>query len=283
VSRVLAFLLLSLLVSQAATAQSARTSAALMRAVSETKASKWSASAYYGVNSDFADNRSPRGYNHSLGTSVGYSFTKNLTTSASLGMRTEMIGGQIEKEPDKSYAETLAVNPSTAFSLSYSGDLWIEPHTFTVSGFAEPLWDRASRLEGYKAVAGTSAGLGLKFFDKLWTMTHSVSWSSVVNTYAYNESGQSNPDYNYGYSLSNSFRLYKTLKFSYTWGIRYTRYMDGFLGYSYSNGYGLSYAWDSLMVSLSYSAGGWTDDGEVSLWFIDDYRRVGSLSLAYSF
>ena len=264
-------------------AQTARTSAALMRAVSETKTSKWSASAYYGTSTDYADNRDPRGYTHSLGTSVGYAITNRISTSASLGMRAETIGGQIEKDPDKSYAETLSVNPSTSFSLAYSGDLGIEPHTFSLGGFMEPLWDRASRLEGYKFVAGVNAGLGFKFFDKIWSMSHTVSTSSVANTYAFNENGNSNPDYNYGYSLSNTFKIYKAPKFSYSWGIRYTRYMDGFLSHSFSNSYGLSYAWDSLMVSLSYSAGGYTDDGEVSLWFIDDYRRMGSLSLAYSF
>jgi hypothetical protein len=94
---------------------------------------------------------------------------------------------------------------------------------------------------------------------------------------------EANPDYYYGYSLSNSVRLWRALKFSYTWGIRYTRYLDDYLSYGYSNSYGLSYAFDSILVSLNYSAGGFTDDGEVSLWFIDDYRRVVSMSLAYSF
>jgi hypothetical protein len=265
-----------------ARAQNVRTSALLLRMADENK-SKWSSSMYYGVNSDFADNRDPRGYTHSLGVSVGYEFMKGFSTDASLGMRAETIGGQIEKDPDKSYAETLAVNPSTSLSLSYSGDLWIEPHTFSVSGFVEPLFDEASQREGYKAVAGTSAGLSLKFFESRWIMSQTVNWGSIVNTYTYGSNLQANPDYYYGYNLSNSFRLWKALKFSYTWGIRYTRYLDDYLSYAYSNSYGLSYAFGSLMTSLNYSAGGFTEDGEVSLWFIDDYRRVISLSLAYSF
>lgn len=280
----LRFLILGIvsLVGAGALAQTARTSATLLRLADENQSS-WSSSMYYGVNSDFADNRDPRGYTHSLGVSLGYNWTKRLSTSASLGMRAETIGGQIQKDPDKSYAETLAVNPSVSLGLGYSGDLWLEPHTYSLSAFVEPLFDEASRLEGYKAVVGTSGALTFNFFGKRWIMSHSANWGSIVNSYTYGSNLNANPDYYYGYGLSNSFRLWKALKFSYTWGIRYTRYLDDYLAYSYSNSYGLSYAFEKFLVSLNYSSGGFTDDGEVSLWFIDDYRRVVSLSLAYSF
>ncbi len=264
----------------AAQAQNVRTSATLLR-LAEKEKSNWSSSFYYGVNSDFADNRDPRGYTHSLGTSLGYDFTKGFSASASLGLRAETIGGQIEKEKEQSYSET--VKPSVSLGLAYGGGLFSSPHSYSVSGYVEPLFDEISRLEGYKAVVGWGAGVSLNFFDKRWIMSHNVNWGSIINTYAYGSNLNANPDYFYGYSLSNSFRLWRALKFSYAWGIRYTRYLDDYLGYSYNNTYALSYSFDNLLVSLNYSNGGFTDDGEVSLWFIDDYRRIVSLALAYSF
>ncbi|NJL25727.1 MAG: hypothetical protein HC902_11505 [Calothrix sp. SM1_5_4] len=59
--------------------------------------------------------------------------------------------------------------------------------------------------------------------------------------------------------------------------------MDGFLGYSYSDRFSLENTWRNVSLALTYTNGGFTDDGRVSLWFIDQYRRILMLAMNYAF
>ncbi len=113
-------------------------------AVPAESLSPWSVMSRYSVTSDFADNRSPRGYTHALLGTLGYTFTRQISLEMTAGGRAETIGGQIQKGSEETYNEKFS--PSTAFALSYEGrfagdqraSLYLE---------GEPLWTklRASR------------------------------------------------------------------------------------------------------------------------------------------
>jgi hypothetical protein len=240
----------------------------------------WPAFVRYSLATDFADDRSPRAYTHALFTSVGYQFDKNWSVNTELGMRAELVNGQISKGEEQTYAET--VSPSTAVELDYEHE-FMERHSYTLDLHGEPLWDEASRLEGYKGLVGGGAELTLKFFDKIYTMTHSIDVTELINTFQYGTNLQYNPDYFATYKLGNSIRFLKTWKVSYTFGLKATRYLDGFWGYNYQNTVSLAKTWKHLSVALAYDNGGFTDDGEVSMWYLDQYRRVGRLLINYAF
>lgn len=246
----------------------------------EAEQTKWDGFMRYGMATDYADTREPRGYINSLFGSIGYHFDKNWGVNAEAGGRAELIDGQISKGPEQSHAETL--NPSTSMELDYEDKLSINnSYSFFIHG--EPLWDQASRLEGYKGLIGAGADLGLGFFGKAFTIRQTIDATELINTYHYGSDLGANPDYFYTYKLSNSLRFWKTYKLSYIFGFKTTRYLDGFWGYAYENTISLSKSWQKISVALAYDNGGFTDDGELSLWYLDQYRRVARISVNYAF
>lgn len=241
---------------------------------------RWSGNFRYGVSSDFADNRQPRGYMHSITSSIDYRWKDHWSVSGALGLRAETIGGQIPKDEEKTYMEVL--NPSSEISLGYEGD-FRETDQYSLSVHAEPLWDDASRLEGYQAVMGAGGSASLSFFKGVYKMTHALDLSFLKNSFQYGSNLRANPDYFYTYKWSNGFKIGKRAKISYSFGMKLTRSLDGFWTYAYSNTLGLSYALNRLSVVLAYDNGGFTDKGEVDLWYIDDYRRLFRAAVSYSF
>lgn len=247
-----------------------------------TKKDKFPVSAHlsYGVLTDYADRRDPRSYRHSFSTGLGYEFGENWEAGLSATMATETIDGQISKGPEETHAETL--DPSVEFELGYSRKFG-GSHSYSLSGSFEPLLTEDSRIEGHKALIGAGFSLSLGFFAKRYTMSHSVSSTQLINQYRYSTDGNINPDYFMSYSFGNSIRFWKTYKLSHNFGLRATRYLDGFVGYSYSQRLSIAKSWQSVTVALSYTNGGFTDDGYVRLWYIDQYRRLFQLGVSYAF
>ncbi len=247
---------------------------------SKAKESKFSANLSYGASTDYADTSDPRSYRHSLSTGLDYELNSQLSLGVAAGLATQTINGQISKGPEETYAETLDV--SASLDLSYAKKFW-DRHSYSVSGSYEPLFTEDSRIEGHRAILGVSSGLTLGFFAKRYSLSQSVSASNLINRYEFNTKGGYNPDTFYSYSLTNSLRFFKTFKLSHTFGVRATRYLDGFVGYAYSHKLSLAKSWQSVTASLSYTNGGFTDDGYVRLWYLDQYRRIYQLGLSYAF
>lgn len=240
----------------------------------------WPVSFRYGFGSDFADTRTPRAWNNALGLSFGHNLSEHWSAAVDLGVSAVFVDGKIDKDKQETYAET--VNPSTALGLEY-GRPFFGRHNWTFGVSVEPLWDEPSRIEGYKGIAGAYTGVTFKLFSKMYTMSHTLSFSNLINSFPYDSEGGSNPDYFYIYGFSNSIRFLKTYKAFYNFGIKMTRYLDGFLSYNYTNTIGLGRSWDKTTVSLTYENGGFTENGDFSLWYLDRYRRLVRLNIGYSF
>lgn len=273
------FLSFTFMLSVTALAKTSETSSLSARAQAESNR-QIPISLQYLTFSDFADNRNPRAYTHSFTAGAEYGLGSNFSISAELGLRAETIGGQIEKGAEQTYDEV--ISPSTEFAISYDRH-FLTNHSFGADLHGEPLWDQASRLEGYKGVIGADGRAILRFWDRRYAMGLNLDLSSLINTYPDRADNSPNPDYFYTMKWSHSFAIWSSLKFSYTFGAKVTRYLDGFIGYSYSEKYGLAYSWQRLTVAGIYTNGGFTDDGEVSLWFVDKYRRIGMLVVSYAF
>jgi len=240
----------------------------------------WSSLIRYSALTDYADNRTPRSYVHSVMGTLAYAFDDHWSVEVVAGARAETIDGQISKGREQTYDETLG--PSTSFALNWEGKFWDEDK-YGIYLEGEPLWDEASRQEGYKGIVGVGVNSSMRFFNKRYILTNDLSISELLNTYHYGSNLSPNPDYFYTYKLSNVIKIYRGLRASYTFGAKVTRYMDDFVGYSYSNSVGLSYVWPHLSVSLAYDNGGFTDEGDISLWYIDQYRRLVRLAVGYTF
>lgn len=275
----LAAALLILILGQSAFAQSARTRGQVPRPY-EGNVEGFSGVMRYSGLTDFAVNRNPRAYTHNLMGALSYQLDENWSLEAVLGVRAETLAGQIEKGKEQTYDEV--INPSSAFAVGYSGKFNYN-NSFELSASGEPLWDQASRLEGYRGVIGVGGKWSIDFFRRRYILTNDFDLSELINTYRTASDGTANPDHFFTYKLSNVFRLFGQTRFSYTFGAKVTRYLDDFIGYSYQNSFGLSQKFGAFTAILSYDNGGFTDRGEISLWFIDEYRRIARLSLNYTF
>lgn len=260
-------------------AQTARTRGQVPRPY-EGNVQGFSGAVRYSGLTDFADNRTPRAYTHNFMGALSYQLDENWSLESVLGLRAETIEGQIEKGKEQTYDEVL--NPSSAFAISYSGK-FNSNNAYELSASGEPLWDQQSRLEGYRAIAGIGGKWSIDFFRRRWVVANDFDLSQLFNTYRTSSEGTANPDHFFTYKFSNVFRLFGQTRFSYTFGAKITRYLDDFIGYSYQNSFGLSQKFGAVTAILSYDNGGFTDRGEISLWFIDEYRRLARLSLSYTF
>jgi hypothetical protein len=163
-----------------------------------------------------------------------------------------------------------------------SEDFWTTINTHS-TWKANLSGDEASRQEGYQGIVGAGGNVSFRFFEKYWVLSNDLNVSEMINSYRYGSNLKPNPDYFWTYKLSNVVKIYKGLRASYAFGAKVTRYMDDFVGYSYSNSFSLSYIWPHFSVALAYENGGFTDDGTISLWYIDQYRRMGRLVVGYTF
>jgi hypothetical protein len=276
----LLLILLGLLIlSEAVTAQSLRmrTQAPVVQKEDE---SPWDATLVYRIATDYADTNKPRGYANEFLFDLGYKLDKSWTLTGEVGARADFFDGQIEKGSQQSYDET--ISPTTNLELSYAHD-FMQSHKYELSIHAEPLWDQASHLEGYKALYGAGGNVALRFFNKRYTFMNSLDVTELQNTYYYGSDLTANPDYFVTYRLTNSLKFLSTWKISYIFGMKTTRYLDGFWGYNYENNIKLAKSFGKLSASLAYMNGGFTDDGTLSLWYIDQYRSMAVFGINYEF
>jgi hypothetical protein len=240
----------------------------------------WEAHIRYSVFSDFADDRQPRSANEAIAAELSYHLTPHWSVSSEIGAHYETINGQIDKDPQETYTETL--NPSWGFELDYENG-FLNQHNYTFFVHGEPLFDQPSRLEGYEGIVGGGGEVRLNFFNKRYTFANTVDVSDLLNTYKFALDTTANPNVFMTYKMTHSVRIYGRLVAAFSFGLKTTEYTDGFIGYDYVNSNSLSMAWTHFRVSVSYENGGYTEDGDVSLWYIDEYRRIGKLSIAYIF
>ena len=107
-------------------------------------------------------------------------------------MRAEFVNGQIDKGQEQGYDEV--VSPSTSLELDFDGKISHE-HKYSAFLHGEPLWDEASRLEGYKGLVGFGGELDLNFFRKTYAFFNSLDATELINTFKYGSDLSANPDY----------------------------------------------------------------------------------------
>jgi hypothetical protein len=66
-------------------------------------------------------------------------------------------------------------------------------------------------------------------------------------------------------------------------GVKLSRKLDSSTEYAYNNSQSISYTWGAFTGEVSHTNGGFTREGDLSLWYVDKYRRIMTGSLTYSF
>lgn len=240
----------------------------------------WSGLFAYGSMTDLADSRSPRAFTHSFDGMGEYHFNESWSLAGNLSLGVTSVNGQIPKDPNQSKGETLS--PEAGLGLRHRF-LFANKNRLISSGSWTSFMDEASRREGYLGLLSLGSQLVLPFKDLNYTMSHGFSLSHLMNTYEYGSNQLANPYLYLSYHLSNAWNFWAQWYLGYDFGIKMTRFLDDYFSYSYSNRYTLSYDGNPLSVELSYENGGFTDHGDVDLWYIDGYRRIVKANVAYAF
>ncbi len=278
--RHLSFFSLILLATLAVSAEAAKSNRQTMQApvMDPVEQSPWNAAFNYGVSTDFAEQAQPRAYYQGLTAMLSRQFSPQWTGNLGVAATFTTLDGQIDKKQENTVAEASGLNPSVGLGYANAA---MSPWFFGVSGTA--LMDSASRLEGYVGLLSGNVGGTWKFWDDRISMTHTLVLTELLNTFEYSSAGTPNQGTSVAYGWANSLGLGEHFTLSGGFGLKQTRYLDGFWDYAYNTWISAAVIRGGWTASLTSSNGGYTDDGRVSLWYIDQYRRIVSLSLAYSF
>ena len=270
-------LLICLLASLGARAQQGSLATSVKRPVAK---SPWSGELSYDVVTDLADERSSRTYTHGVHAGVGYELIANWTVSAGLRADAQTVDGKIPKEQEKSHVDTLA--PSADVGVEYA-DKFGRGHSYGLGVTSAIPISQDERFEGYRAVVSEYAMLSLELVAQRLKLTQLLSATQIDNTFRQSTDGTANPDAKYAYRAGLGVVLGAGFSAGVSFVVRATHHLDGYWGYSYGHEISLKKTWNAVTASLGYSNGGLTDDGRVRLLFVDDYRRVVSAKLLYTF
>lgn len=240
----------------------------------------WSFATGYGVSTDLADSLTPRIYYQSLDASVTYRWQQRWSVTGGLMLSFTTIDGQVDKLQEDTVYDSTGASP--LLSINFLPDPAM-PSPWFASINAVALMDSASQREGYLGVWSMTGGGAWSFFNDKLTMSHSLTVSEVLNQYETSSAGTANPGTSIAYGLNNTVSVTSLFSLTFGFGLKQTRYLDGAWDYSYLTSMAGVLAKDNWSCTLSTTNGGYTDEGRVSLWYVDQYRRLVTLSFGLQF
>ena len=141
-----------------------------------------------------------------------------------------------------------------------------------------------SQFEGIVAAPYASLGWALGFAGGRYNLTQSVSMDYIVNRFSNSPiTREVNADGSAGYSISTSARLGAGFRFTIGGGARLVRHLDDSVTAAYSNFQILSWTKSFATITLRHANGSRAEDHLSNFWFIDEYRRIISLSMSVRF
>lgn len=239
---------------------------------------KFHAATQYSLSTDLLDEVEPRRYTHQLSLNMLYDMSKRWRLGALASVDYFTLENQIV-ETQKGYGGSQF--NSTFFTTYLLNTPFLTSHNV---GFAYTLpLDDESRYEGYQGVPAISTTLIKKVWPKYINFIQTFRGSYLINTYDKSALGQPNRDYAVGSNSILSFTLSPSWSLLAGFGVRWSHLTDNNTDYAYNNFQTLSYNYKKLSFFLTHSNGGFTEDGKVSLWFIDRYRKFIDLGVSYDF
>jgi hypothetical protein len=239
---------------------------------------RFHAASQYSVSSDLLDDIEPRRYTHQLTLNTLY----DMSSRWRLGVLASVDYFSFENEiveTQKGYGG--AQFNSTFFTTYILNTPFFTSHNVGFS-YTLPL-DDESRFEGYRGVPAASTTLIKRVWPKYINLIQTFRGSYLINTYDKSALGQPNRDYAVGSSSILAFTISKNWSLLTGFGIRWSHLTDNNTDYAYNNFQTLNYNYRKLSFFLTHSNGGFTEDGKVSLWFVDRNRKFVDLGVSYDF
>ncbi len=141
-----------------------------------------------------------------------------------------------------------------------------------------------TQYEGYVAIPYANLAWALGFMGGRYNLTQSVSADYTVNRFSHSPTTREvNSDSSAGYSVATSARLGAGFRFTVGGAARLIHHLDESATSALSNFQILSWTHGFTTITLRHSNGSRAEDHESSLWFVDAYRRIVSLSLNVRF
>ncbi len=241
------------------------------------------ASVGYSISTDFAEKLEPRLYQHKVAVDASYKFRDYFSMSFSTGYFFKTLSSSISGYEEDSGISHISLGISRNFSRKLGKFVGAEHSISAGASGSLPMMEE-DRIEGAHGSVELAPKLNSKFFDRLFSISNRVYYQFIFNKFDFSPvSNEPTANGAYGWTVDSSIPIVGELSAGLGFGIRRTRYSDGFHSFSYSNSQSLSYSLGSLSMSVSHSNGGYTDDGTVELWYVDKYRRLVKATLAYSF
>ena len=248
----------------------------------EAKPSRFSAAAEYMATTDLADELEPRVFEHSLEATLGYDLGKGFSVFGVGTLYYQSVGRSILVEDSENpiYWEAL-FGVAKKFELGRA--LGAEHGLKLTAKNSLPVSDD-NRYEAVRSIPGAGVALSSAFFDSRVTLVNSLSYHYIVHTYYFSPvSGNVNTRDGTFYLGSVAVNIWGGLSGTVGTGVKLSRKVDGSNDYAYNNFQTLAYSFGELGLSVTHENGGFTREGDVSLWYVDQYRRIVSGSVSYSF
>lgn len=244
---------------------------------------EWGGEVRYLLRTDMADSVSPRVYTHSLNLAYGFEYVPaKVSVVGILDAAYESMGerrSEIIVDDDR---KELFVND---FTLA-ADKTYLAPWKSKVSlGLSNefPTSPEAQR-EDYASVTTLSASWlvspGIeKVGLKLTTEVHYI-W----NQYKYSPAtGDLNKQGGWRGEAGASWSFWRGFYVHAAAGAQVARYLDGTSDLTYRNSVGAGHRWESVALFFFFSNGTYLDREDAGVWFVDEYRRMVTAGLSYSF
>lgn len=231
----------------------------------------------YRIATDLMEPTSPATYYNALSFGASTKFKDWFSILAGLDFSYVAMGTSIPNEPDNPSLSDFYLGISRKNDLSQTFSLMTDLiNTFPTS--------ERSRNEGYQSILDFNLALRAKIYKDTYSLTNLLSFEHIFNMNEFSPTTeQYNPEWVIRYGLRNSLRFLKNFVFNFTANARAITFTDGSSLLNYGNTTSFVYEQGKFMVSLSYENGQDLPQGEIDLWFINQYRKMVSFRAAYVF
>ena len=232
----------------------------------------------YSFSTDLLDKMKPRRYTHQISLNFLYDMSDRWRLGSLVSVDYFSLNNQIVEAQNGYGGAQLNSNFFTTYLLKTP---FFTSHNVGFS-YTLPL-DDESQFEGYRGVPAVSTTFVKKVWPKYVNIIQTFRTSYLINTFDRSALGVPNRDYAVGSNSILSFNLSSAWSLLTGFGVRWSHLTDGNSEYAYNNFQTLNYNHKSLSFFITHSNGGFTEDGKVSLWFVDRYRKFIDVGVSYDF
>jgi hypothetical protein len=231
----------------------------------------------YSATSDLLDPVKPRRYEHDLAINSIYNWSDRFR----LGVLADLTYFSLENQIVETQRGYGNLQPSFSFFSTY---LLKTPFLTSQNiGFSYYLpLDEYSRLEGYNGVASLGTTMVKRLFYN-FSFIQGFRGTYVLNSFDKNAAGIPNREYSVSASPMLSWTITSEISVLLGFGARWGKFVDGNSDYSYNNSQTLNYSRKNISVYISHVNGGYTENGDIYLWFIDKNRNFVTAGVSYDF